>query len=90
MSVYETLAGPLFPEASVISAKPYVTPDDAKKIDGFKGNENFEPDAKLAVIAGSIRFHKILAIETKAKEYVSLHDLYMDDVTRKRMGPLFG
>ncbi|MDN7894385.1 RES domain-containing protein [Burkholderia cepacia] len=80
----------LFPEASVISAKPYVTSDDAQEIDDFKGNENLEPDARLAVIAGSIRFHKILAIETKAKEYVSLHHLYMDDLTRKQMGPLFG
>lgn len=44
---------------------------------------------KLAAVAGSIRFHKVLAIETKAKEYARVSDLFMDDDVRKQLGLLF-
>ena len=44
------------------------------------------PFAVVAVIAGSIRFHKVMAIETKAKEYKHISELFMSDIVRKRLG----
>jgi hypothetical protein len=79
----------LFPEASVVSAKEYNKPNEMETAFGDKLAEDFEPEAKLAAVAGSIRFHKVLAIETKAKEYARVSDLFMDDDVRKRLGLLF-
>jgi hypothetical protein len=79
----------LFPEASVVSAKEYNKPNEIETAFGDKLAEDFEPGAKLAVVAGSTRFHKVLAIETKAKEYARVSDLFMDDDVRKQLGLLF-
>ncbi len=76
----------LFPESNVISAKQYTKPDEVEEIFDDKSAEDFEPQAKLAVITGSIRFHKIMAIETKAKEYTHISDLFMSDIVRKQLG----
>lgn len=48
------------------------------------------PEAKLTTIAGSIRFHNVIAIETTAKEYTHITDLFMGDLARKQMWPLVG
>lgn len=79
----------LFPEASRLS---YVPPADADAADGpvpvaVPPRNLYGPPAKLAVVAGSIRFHKVTAIETKAKEYDHIFDLFMCDLNRKRLGP---
>lgn len=72
----------LFPEAGVISKHQYEPPDemDIELPVAFASNE------KLAVISGSLRFHKIKAIKTEASTYRSLHDFYMSDEVRNRLG----
>ena len=77
----------LFPEASRLS---YVPPADPDPADGpvpmvVPPGNPFEPPAKLTVLADSIRFHKVTAIETKAKEYSHIYDLFMSDLNRKRL-----
>ncbi|GAD64913.1 hypothetical protein PA6_053_00190 [Aquipseudomonas alcaligenes NBRC 14159] len=81
----------LFPEASRLS---YVHPADHDLADGpvpisVPPENPFGPPAKLAVVVGSIRFHKVTAIETKAKEYNHIFNLFMSDLNRKRLGPNF-
>lgn len=78
----------LFPEASRLSYVPLADPDPA---DGpapmvVIPENPFGPPAKLAVVADSIRFHKVTAIETKAKEYNHSYDMFMSDLNRKRLG----
>ena len=46
----------------------------------------FASNEKLAVINGSLRFHKIKAIKTEATTYRTLHDFYMSDEVRNRFG----
>ncbi|MGE8454357.1 MAG: RES domain-containing protein [Pseudomonadales bacterium] len=74
----------LFPEASVISAKKFEPPDEMVLALNDQRPATFEPQAKLAVISGSLRFHKVKAIKTEATTYRSLHDLYMSDEVRNR------
>ena len=76
----------LFPESGVISAKQYERQDEMDIALNDKPAAVFEPHEKLAVVSGSLRFHKVKAIETKADTYRSLHDLYMSDEVRKRFG----
>ncbi|MFJ2282054.1 RES domain-containing protein [Pseudomonas sp. NPDC087803] len=71
----------LFPEASVLS-KIIIEKNESNP--AYK----FEPKAKLAVIADSVRFHKITAIETKATQYDEIHGLFMSELERKRMGSI--
>lgn len=81
----------LFPEASRLSYMPPADPDPA---DGpapiaVPPENPFGPPAKLAVVADSIRFHKITAIETKAKEYKHIYGVFMSDLNRNRLGACF-
>lgn len=80
----------LFPEASVISPKMF------EKLGEMEGAFDEESDcpfaptpapARLAVVSGSLRFHKVKAIVTKADTYKSIHELYMSDEARRRLGP---
>ncbi len=78
----------LFPEASRLS---YVPPTDPDPMDGpapmaVPPENPFGSPAKLAVVADSIRLHKVTAIETKAQEYSHIYDLFMSDLNRKRLG----
>jgi hypothetical protein len=82
----------LFPEESVVSAKNY------QKVGGYKVTEKadfmsepnveepFEDGAKLYCLSGSLRFHKVKAIETKAYEYQNIGELFMSDLNRERFG----
>lgn len=79
----------LFPEASVISVKKFKVPGEIEAALGAEPDEAFEPTTKLAVVNGSLRFHKIKAIKTEATTYRSIHDLYMSDEVRKKLGPLY-
>ena len=72
----------LFPEASRLS---YVPPTDPVPM-AVPPENPFGSPAKLAVVADSIRFHKVTAIETKAQEYSHIYDLFMSDLNRKRLG----
>lgn len=81
----------LFPEASQLS---YIPPTDPDPADGpapisVPPENPFGPTTKLTIVAGSIRFHKITAIQTKTKEYKHIFDLFMSDLNRKRLGPHF-
>lgn len=77
-----------FPEASRLSYVPPTDPDhaDATAPMAVPPENRFGPPAKLTVVADSIRFHKVTAIETKAKEYSHIYDLFMSDLNRKRLG----
>ena len=74
----------LFPEASVISTKQYERIDEMEPSFMDMPPEVFDPICKLAVVKGSLRFHKITAIKTEAVTYRSLQDLYMSDEIRNR------
>lgn len=71
----------LFPEASVISAK--LADDECAEA---SEPDTFEAEARLCCLPGSLRFHKVTAIETKAHEYMSIDELFMSDLHRKRLG----
>ncbi|HHM5552599.1 TPA: RES domain-containing protein, partial [Pseudomonas aeruginosa] len=45
----------------------------------------FKPPTKVIVVHGSIRYHKVTAIETQAREYRHIYDIFMSDETRKRL-----
>ncbi|TEP81950.1 RES domain-containing protein [Pseudomonas aeruginosa] len=86
----------LFPEASRLA---YVLP--AESIDyTFRGepelvevaidmNNPLMPPTKVMVVHDSFRFHKVTAIETRAREHRHIYDLFMSDETRKRLGMLY-
>lgn len=82
----------LFPEASVVSAKNYVNLFDGEIAKFSEPNfeyekeEAFEDGAKLYCLSGSLRFHKIKAIVTKASEYTEISELFMSDLYRDRLG----
>jgi hypothetical protein len=82
----------LFPEASVVSAKNY------RQLDAYEialmSTPDYEPDpeepfeagASLYCVTGSLRFHRVKAIETKSDAYVELRDLFMSDLDKERLG----
>ena len=78
----------LFPEFSVVSAKNYRKISDEIGVPDFGSEEEkpFERNAKLYCVSGSLRFHKVKAIETKAHEYTNIGDLFMSDLTKSRLG----
>lgn len=76
----------LFPEASVISAAPLEMPDEMGAALGEKPGGAFEPGARLAVIARSTRFHKVVATTTHATEFTRIDELFMSDLVRKQLG----
>lgn len=82
----------LFPESSVVSAKNYRKMFDYKIAEiaehDFETEEEepFEDGAKVYCLSGSLRFHKVKAIETKAHEYTQIGELFMSDLYRNRFG----
>jgi hypothetical protein len=75
----------LFPEASIVSDSAIVDPesDQSSKLNV---HVSFDKRAKLHCVPNSMRYHKILAIETRDKEYDFSENLFMSDLTRKRLG----
>ncbi|MDF5873140.1 RES family NAD+ phosphorylase [Pseudomonas aeruginosa] len=82
----------LFPEASRLA---YILPAEAGEdrlsdepapveVPVHMGNRLMQP-TKVMVVHGSFRFHKITAIETRAREYDHISYLFMSDKTRKRL-----
>ncbi|MNH41468.1 hypothetical protein D3C79_1029730 [compost metagenome] len=45
----------------------------------------FKPPTKVIVVHDSIRYHKVTAIETQAREFRDIYDIFMSDETRKRL-----
>ncbi|HBP5129062.1 TPA: RES family NAD+ phosphorylase [Pseudomonas aeruginosa] len=86
----------LFPEASRLA---YILPartvedkfrDEPAPVEVPIDMDNpLMPPTKVMVVHGSVRFHKVTAIETRAREYRHIHDLFMSDETRKRLGMLY-
>lgn len=82
----------LFPETSRLA---YVPPPeaDAERLGDEKPpvivevelDNPFKPPTKVIVVHGSIRYHKVTAIETQAREYRHIYDIFMSDETRKRL-----
>ncbi|MGV8400901.1 RES family NAD+ phosphorylase [Pseudomonas aeruginosa] len=83
----------LFPEASRLAHMPPMDPEadvdpgePAPVAPPIEDDNPFEAPAKLSIVVGSLRFHKVKAIETKASEHRYLSDLFMNDLVRKRLG----
>lgn len=66
----------LFPEASVVSKTHLVEGEQP----------TFREDDKLAFVDKSLRFHQVLAIKTDATEHDDIHNLFMSDLVRSRLG----
>lgn len=75
----------LFPEASIVSAAPLEMADEMGAALGEKPGGAFEPGARLAVIAGSVRFHKVVATTTHATEFARINELFMSDLVHKQL-----
>jgi hypothetical protein len=81
----------LFPEASVVSTKNYEQLSDYDI--AATGEPDFEPDpeepfedgASVYCLSGSLRFHKVTAIDTQAATYTQLRELFMSDLDRLRL-----
>lgn len=78
----------LFPEASSLESQPPAehVPKGGPARQAAPPLPTRGQPAILIVVPDSIRFHKITAIETKAMEYAHIHDLFMSDLTHKRLG----
>lgn len=78
----------VFPKASRLSYEPSTEADPADGPAPVAAplEDSLGSPAKLAVVVGSIRFHRITAIETRAEDYRNLYQLFMCDLTRKRLG----
>lgn len=81
----------LFPEASVVSSKNYKKLTDygiaetaEPDFDPEEEEEPFEDGCKLYCLSGSLRFHKVKAVETKADEYTQIGELFISDLDRSR------
>ncbi|MCH5652220.1 RES family NAD+ phosphorylase [Pseudomonas syringae] len=73
----------LFPEASSVSDKDHSIPSTAEFPLGQNG---YEPGPTLYCIPDSLRYHKVIAIETRAEEYEFSEDLFLSDLHKKRLG----
>ncbi|MFJ2995686.1 RES family NAD+ phosphorylase [Pandoraea sp. NPDC087047] len=80
-----------FPEASRLAYVPTAAPDeerfgDAPPVEVPINIDNpLMPLTKIMVVHGSIRYHKVTAIETRAHEYRHIYDMFMSDETRRRL-----
>lgn len=86
----------LFPEASRLANTRQPAADAADEDETtamapvlLEVDSPFDLPAKLEVVAESIRFHKITAIQTSAREYCHISELFISDLTRKRLGSAF-
>jgi hypothetical protein len=83
----------LFPEASVICEDHYYPPDAVKELLGPSTRIEqpaFRGDGKLAFVATSLRFHEVMAIQTRAEEHKQIYELFAGDLVRNRLKPRFG
>lgn len=81
----------LFPEVSRLSYEPPANSDpaDGSAPKAVPAENLYGSSARLVVVADSIQFHKITAIETKAKHYDHIYGLFMSELNSKRLGPFF-
>jgi hypothetical protein len=82
----------LFPEASVVSKRNYNDLDSYQKAERAQPafppdhEEQFENEARLCCVSGSLRYYKVTAIETKTEEYDDRRIMFMSPLERKRLG----
>lgn len=77
----------IFPESCVVSGVKYDEDEleiPAEPIDDKNPFE--EPAVRLMHVARSTMFHKVTAIETTSTDYDNIHEAFMDDLTRQRLG----
>ncbi len=82
----------LFPEASRLAYVLPAEPDEEKFGDEpvpvevvVETDNPFKLPTKVMVVHDSIRYHKVMAIETRAREYRHIYDMFMSDETRRRL-----
>lgn len=81
----------LFPEASVVSAKNYRPLSDFEI--AHRAEPDYEPDleepfeerASVYCLSGSLRFHKVKAIDTRADTHTQLRELFMSELDKRRL-----
>lgn len=76
----------LFPEASIVSGRNFPLEEDEGEATKVEAAQPFEPAARLCCIPDSLRYHKITAIITQAREYKYSEDLFLSDLARNRLG----
>lgn len=81
-----------FPEASRLAYVLPAAPDEDRFGDEpppvevpVDMDNPFMPPTKIMVVHGSIRCHKVTAIDTRAREYRHIYDMFMSDETRRRL-----
>lgn len=82
----------LFPEASRLAYVLPIAPDEDRPGDELVPVEvavdmdnPFKPPTKVMVVHGSIRYHQVTAIETRARECRHIYDMFMSDESRRRL-----
>ncbi|MNR23076.1 hypothetical protein D3C85_1400730 [compost metagenome] len=76
----------LFPEASIVSGRNFTGEHEDGEAAEAKAEQPFESAARLCCIPDSLRYHKITAIITQAREYKYSEDLFLSDLARNRLG----
>lgn len=76
----------LFPDASIISDTQYERSDAMEAVFNDKPLNLFKENERLAIVANSLRYHKVKSIKTEAITYRSIHELYLSDELRVRLG----
>jgi hypothetical protein len=77
----------IFPESCLVSGAKYYEFERAIPGDAVNADDPFgEPATRLMHVAHSTMFHKIIAIETTSTDYDNIHEAFMDDLTRQRLG----
>lgn len=77
----------IFPESCLVGGvkdddhELEIPPEPVNAADPFS-----EPVERLMYVARSTMFHKITAIETTSTDYDNIHEAFMDDLTRQRLG----
>lgn len=80
----------LFPECSVVSKKTWNRPrfpysNEYPEFTPLEGKP-IEDSAVLSSVSGSVRFHSVRAIETRADEHGHVSELFMSPLQRRRLG----
>lgn len=77
----------IFPESCLVSGVKYDEDELEIPAEPINDENPFEePVARLMHVARSTMFHKVTAIETTSTDYDNIHEAFMDDLTRQRLG----
>lgn len=77
----------LFPENCILDSSMHIRQSDLPGSLSDSPFCNSKSKVKLAVVLDSIKYHQVTAIETKAKEFDYIEDLYMDSNVLKQLKP---